>query len=84
MWKYTVQVSGMQCSMCEAHVNDSLRKAFPLQKVTSSHKKGETVLVSRDKLDEALLKSVISGLGYDAGQIQAEPYEKKKFRLFGK
>ena len=83
MWKYTVQVSGMQCSMCEAHVNDSLRKAFPLEKVTSSHKKQETVLVSKDKLDKALMKSVITGLGYDVGQINEEPYEKKKFRLFG-
>ncbi len=83
MWKYTVQVTGMQCSMCEAHVNESLRKAFPVEKVTSSHKKKETVLIAKEKLDEALLKSVITGLGYDVGTICEEPYEKKKFRLFG-
>ena len=28
MWKYTVQVDGMMCGMCESHVNDAVRKAF--------------------------------------------------------
>ena len=26
MWKYTVEVNGMMCGMCEAHVNDAVRK----------------------------------------------------------
>ncbi len=34
MEKITVQVEGMACSMCESHVNDAIRKAFPIQKVT--------------------------------------------------
>ena len=37
-----VKVEGMMCGMCEAHVNDAIRKAVPAKKVTSSHKKGET------------------------------------------
>ena len=36
MWKYTVEVNGMMCGMCEAHVNDAIRKAFPVKKVNSS------------------------------------------------
>ena len=36
MWKYTIEVTGMMCSMCESHVNDAVRKAFPVKKVTSS------------------------------------------------
>ena len=32
MWKYTVEVNGMMCGMCEAHVNDAIRKAFPVKK----------------------------------------------------
>ena len=24
MWKYTVQVNGMMCGMCESHVNDAV------------------------------------------------------------
>ena len=45
MWKYTVQVSGMMCGMCEAHVNDAVRKACPVKKVRSSHSKGETEIL---------------------------------------
>ena len=28
MWKYTAQVDGMMCGMCESHVNDAVRKHF--------------------------------------------------------
>ena len=40
MVKITLEVEGMACGMCEAHVNDAIRKAFPVKKVTSSHTKG--------------------------------------------
>ena len=46
MIQTTVKVSGMACSMCEAHINDAVRGAFPVEKVTSSHSKGETVILS--------------------------------------
>ena len=32
MWKYTVEVSGMVCGMCEAHVNDAVRKGCPVKR----------------------------------------------------
>lgn len=44
MIKTTVKVDGMMCGMCESHVNDAVRKAFQVNKVTSSHSKGETVI----------------------------------------
>lgn len=43
MWKYTVEVNGMMCGMCEAHVNDAVRKACPVKKVSSSRSKNQTV-----------------------------------------
>ena len=39
MLQTTVKVSGMACSMCEAHVNDTIRRAFSVEKVSSSHAK---------------------------------------------
>jgi len=42
----------MACGMCEAHVNDAVRRAFPVKKVTSSHKKGETVILTEAELSE--------------------------------
>ncbi len=42
MVKITLDVEGMACGMCEAHVNDAIRKAFAVKKVSSSfHKKKE-------------------------------------------
>ena len=35
MEKIVVKVDGMQCGMCEAHVNEAVRAAFPVKKVTS-------------------------------------------------
>ena len=51
MIKTTVKISGMACAMCEAHINDAVRGAFPVKKVTSSHSKGETVILSEEPLD---------------------------------
>ena len=38
MLKITLGIDGMQCSMCEAHINDTIRRS-PVKKVTSSHSK---------------------------------------------
>ena len=84
MIKTVVKVEGMACSMCEAHVNDAVRGAFPVDKVTSSHSKGETVILSKEPLDETALRAVIDGTGYRTGAVTAAPYEKKGFFHFGK
>lgn len=77
MFKTTVSVSGMMCGMCEAHVNDAVRAALPVKKVTSSHKKGETVILSESQPDAAALKQAINATGYEALDVKTEPYEKK-------
>ena len=82
MWKYTIEVSGMMCSMCESHVNDAVRKAFSVKKVTSSRSKKETAVIAETELDEAALRAAISATGYDVGAIRKEPWEKKG--LFGR
>ena len=33
MIKTTVKVSGMACTMCEAHINEAIRGAFSVKKV---------------------------------------------------
>jgi len=84
MIQTTVQVSGMACSMCEAHVNDAVRKAFPIKKVTSSHSKGQTQILCENRLDEDALRSAISATGYQVLSIQSAPYEKKGLFSFRK
>ena len=51
MIKTTVQVAGMACGMCESHVNEAIRNAFSVKKVTSSHAKNLTEIVSEEELD---------------------------------
>ena len=77
MIQTTVQVSGMACSMCEAHVNDAVRSALNVKKVTSSHAKGETVILSDEPLDADKLRETINATGYQVGDISSAPYEKK-------
>ena len=77
MIKYTLVVEGMQCSMCESHVNNAVRKAFPVKKVQSSHSKGQTIVIAEEPLDEQQLRDAIDATGYTVGSIASEPYEKK-------
>lgn len=72
-----VKVDGMMCGMCEAHVNDAVRKAFSVKKVSSSHSKGETVILSQEPLDAKKLQAAIAATDYTVGEISAHPYEKK-------
>ena len=57
MVKMTLSVDGMACGMCEAHVNDAVRKVFKVKKVTSSHSKGTTEIIAEEPLDEEKLKT---------------------------
>ena len=84
MFQTTVKVSGMACSMCEAHVNDAVRSALPVKKVSSSHSKGEVVIISEQPLEESAIRAAIDPTGYKTGEISSAPYEKKGFSLFHK
>ena len=81
MLKITVHVDGMMCGMCESHVNDAVRKTFQVKKVTSSHSKGQTVILTENDIDEGTLRSAIGATGYEVKAVSKEPYEKKG--LFG-
>lgn len=84
MLQITVKVDGMMCGMCESHVNDAVRKAFPVKKVTSSHSKGQTVILTETEIPEDELRRAINATGYEVLSVQTEPYEKKGLFHFGK
>ena len=81
MIQITIKIDGMQCGMCESHVNDAIRKAFPVKKVTSSHKKGETVILTEQPVDEQAVRDALADTGYDVTAVASHPYKKKG--LFG-
>lgn len=65
-----------------AHINEAVRNAFPVRKVTSSHTKKETVILAEGEIPEPELRKVIAGAGYEVMSVNREPYEKK--RLFSR
>ena len=77
MIETVIKIDGMMCGMCESHINDIIRKSFAVKKVTSSHAKGETVILTEQDIDDAKLKEVIDKTGYEIGTVTREPYEKK-------
>ena len=78
MQQYTLKIDGMMCGMCESHVNESIRNAFSVKKVTSSQAKGETIILTEKDLDEKKLKETIDKTGYQLLSISKSHYEKKK------
>lgn len=77
MFKTTMKITGMMCGMCEAHINDAIRREFKIKKVTSSRGKGETVILSEQTLDEEKLKATVSATGYTPLSVTSEQYVKK-------
>jgi len=82
MFKTTLQIDGMACGMCESHVNDAVRNALPVKKVSSSFKRGETVILSETVPDEAALRAAIEATGYHVLSVASAPEEKRG--LFGR
>ena len=84
MENVVLKVEGMRCPMCEAHVNDALRAKLPSAKVSSSHKKGVAEIVSDEAVPESMIAAALDGSGYGVLSVSSEPYEKKRFSLFGR
>ena len=83
MNKVVMKIDGMMCGMCEAHVNDAIRKAVPsAKKVTASRSKKEASFLTEENVDAAALKAAIDATGYDCLGIDVAAYEKKG--LFGR
>ena len=56
MYETKVKIDGMMCGMCESHINDAIRNAFSVKKVSASHGKGEADIISEEPIDEAKLR----------------------------
>lgn len=72
MYKITVDVEGMMCGNCEAHVNKAVSKAFDVKSVTSSHESGKTEIISENPIDEGKLKDIIVEEGYTVNVVKTE------------
>lgn len=83
MQEIMLEVEGMHCGMCETHVNDVVRRVAGVKKVTSSHRKGQALVLAEDAVSSEAIRSAIEKQGYRVGSVQAHSYE-KRHRFFGK
>ena len=77
MYETKVKIDGMMCGMCESHINDAVRNAYPVKKVSSSHGKGQTGFLCDMEIPEAVLRPVIAKTCYELTSYACAPYEKK-------
>lgn len=69
---YSLTIEGMRCSMCEAHINDVVRKNFKIKKVKSSHLKKNTTIIALEELDVEKFKEVIKNTGYELKKVEVK------------
>lgn len=72
MKKIYLNVEGMMCSMCEAHVNDIIRKTTNVKKVKSNHKKNEALIIAEDDSNLDKIIEAIKSLGYNCSLNKIE------------
>ena len=79
MIETTIGIDGMMCDMCEAHINDAIRRNFKVKSTKADRKRKRCVVVSEQPLDEDKIREVIAATGYDLLSISSGPYQKKGF-----
>ena len=63
------------CGMCEAHICDTVRRAFPeAKKVKASKKSGELTFLYENEIDENALKRTVDGTGYTFVSVSSQPF----------
>lgn len=83
MKKTILTIDGMMCGMCESHVNDAIRANFDVKRVTSSHSKGKTEILSEEGIDEKKATDALAAIGYKVvGFSEEDAPEKKKKKFF--
>lgn len=79
MYKIILYIDGMKCGMCEAHVNDLIRKKINVKKITSNHKKGQTTIICDKFISNELLVSALDGSGYKINKLERTEAKKTIF-----
>lgn len=84
MMKVALAIEDMACGMCEAHINEAVRRVVPdAKKMKSSFRKGECVFLSEQRPDEEKLRDAIAQTGYILRSMECAAEERKaRKRLF--
>ena len=77
MVRIVIGINGMTCGMCEAHINEAIRNAFQVNKVTSSRARKQTVILAGQEISGQEIKDVNEKDGYEVVSLSIGPYENK-------
>ena len=66
----TLNVEGMMCSHCEAHVKKALEALPEVEQATASHKDGTAVVTLKVAVADAALKKAVEDEGYTVTSVQ--------------
>lgn len=85
MTEIIVNINGMMCGMCEAHICDAVRRECDVKKIKASHTKNQAEIITENDIPDEKLKAVIDETGYTFVSAEHKPYEKKGlFSMFKK
>lgn len=79
MQMITLKIDGMHCSMCEAHVNDIIRRSYEHIKVKSSHLKNEAVVIAKNEINPEKAINALASEGYKVIAVQKNEVKKTFF-----
>ena len=69
---YSLEVPDMHCGMCEAHIEDVIRKSARIKKVAANRHKSLVTIYSDEPFDMELIKTSITKTGYRVDNIKKE------------
>jgi len=72
MIRVIFRIDGMRCGMCEAHVNDAIRRSGDVKKVKSSHRKGTAEFLAADEAAVQTARTAIEAQGYRVLDVSCE------------
>lgn len=65
MIETVIGIEGMACAMCEAHIQDAIRRACATRSVKARRRSHDCRIISADPLDKELLRATIARAGYE-------------------
>ena len=79
MNKYILGIDGMRCGMCEAHVEETIRKNINVKKIKASHIKNNVIVITEENLTEDDFKKILDPTGYKVTSFERTVAVKKLF-----
>ena len=71
---YKLDIPDMRCGMCEAHIENIIRKTVKVKKVKANRFKNLAIIYSNDSLDIDSIKLEIEKTGYRVLGIHKEEH----------